>query len=110
VTCRGGSTAAGCLCRIVERSHVYIPDRAAPLHAVLVTPGARGSLAIGETRAQSESKGLNTGRDFAGTVIRGALNGKGPRRMPVWSALSIAVLGLRRLWCRRRRWRSCQTR
>jgi hypothetical protein len=30
VTCRGGSTAAGWLCRIVEQSHVPVPDRAAP--------------------------------------------------------------------------------
>ena len=30
VTCRGGSAAAGWLCRIVERSHVHVPDRAAP--------------------------------------------------------------------------------
>ena len=80
------------------------PTAQPPLRAVLVTPGAPGSLAVGETqrrqplpgealvkvhaislnlgevrRAQSESKGLNTGWDFAGTVIRGALNGKGPQ-------------------------------
>jgi NADPH:quinone reductase len=80
------------------------PTAQSPLRAVLVTPGAPGSLAIGEIqrrqplpgealvkvhaislnlgevrRAQSESKGLNTGWDFAGTVIRGALNGKGPQ-------------------------------
>lgn len=75
-----------------------------PIRAVLVTPGAPGSLAIGATqrrqplpsealvkvqaislnlgevrRAQSEEKGLGTGWDFAGTVIRGALDGKGPQ-------------------------------
>ena len=74
------------------------------IRAVLVTPGAPGSLAIGETRrrdplpgealvkvhavslnlgevrrAQSEDKGLVTGWDFAGTVIQGAANGKGPQ-------------------------------
>lgn len=75
-----------------------------PIRAVLVTPGAPGSLALGEAsraeplpgealvkvhaislnlgevrRAQSEAKGLATGWDFAGTVVRGALNGKGPQ-------------------------------
>lgn len=75
-----------------------------PIRAVLITPGATGSLAIGEgrrreplpgealvkvaaislnlgevRRAQSEAKGLATGWDFAGTVIRGAVGGKGPQ-------------------------------
>lgn len=77
------------------------------VRAVVITPGVPGSLAIGEIgetqrreplpgealvrvqaislnlgevrRAQTEEKGLTTGWDFAGTVIRGALNGKGPQ-------------------------------
>jgi NADPH:quinone reductase-like Zn-dependent oxidoreductase len=74
------------------------------MRAILVTPGAPGSLAIGETarqeplpsealvkvaaislnlgevrRAQTEAKGLRTGWDFAGTVVRGAATGKGPQ-------------------------------
>jgi NADPH:quinone reductase len=84
------------------------PTAQPPLRAVLVMPGARGSLAIGDTqrrqalpgealvkvhgislnlgevrRGKSESMGLNTSWDFAGTVIRGALNGKrAPDRCP----------------------------
>ncbi len=75
-----------------------------PIRAVLVSAGAPGSLAIGEARraeplpgealvkvhaislnlgevrrAQSEASGLKTGWDFAGTVIRGAHDGKGPQ-------------------------------
>ena len=35
---------------------------------------------LGEVRrAQTEAKGLTTGWDFSGTVIRGAENGKGPQ-------------------------------
>ncbi len=74
------------------------------IRAVLVTPGAPGSLSLGEAhrqeplpgdalvkvhaislnlgevrRAQSEDEGLTTGWDFAGTVIQGARNGKGPQ-------------------------------
>jgi NADPH:quinone reductase len=74
------------------------------IRAVQITPGAPGSMTLGAAqrpqplpdealvkvhaislnlgevrRAQTEDKGLTTGWDFAGTVIRGALSGKGPQ-------------------------------
>lgn len=74
------------------------------IRAVQITPGAPGSMTLGSAqrpqplpdealvevhaislnlgevrRAQTEDKGLTTGWDFAGIVIRGALSGKGPQ-------------------------------
>jgi NADPH:quinone reductase len=77
---------------------------ATKIRAVLVSPGVPGSLALGDAappallpsealvqvaaislnlgevrRAQTEAVGLRTGWDLAGTVIKGASDGKGPQ-------------------------------